>query len=385
MCGGPPPRDSELEGETPIAAGVAGDSGPTRAGPEGVMVMTRSHGSQGAGRRSLSTALTLAALVIVATVLASAAGAAGIRGAAGGPASFTDPTGDAPGAPDVTTVSVDGDAAAQRLTFSVTAPGYEPTTADGLEREVAVWIDTDQNGMTGDPDDGTDYAVIAGNGPDGSFWDVGRWSSSGWGSTPRGATAAFSRTGDVLTWTLSPADIGNPAAFRFYVMTGTWDASDNRVGRDLAPDAGWWSYTLSTAPSGGGTAAPAAKTTLKVDAPKTVPRVAVAGKRFTVTFDVYFEKQEQATVINIGTGTTKTMTMITWEDVTKGKMTCDPSVAGKVIVHAESLANGKARLSFVIPKTARGKLLKVQVRIDAKPAGDSTMLTAKRVATFRVS
>jgi hypothetical protein len=48
-----------------------------------------------------------------------------------------------------------------------------------------------------------------------------------------------------------------------------------------------------------------------------------------------------------------------------GKMVCDPSVAGKVIKHAESFKGGKARLSFVVPKTAEGKLLKVKITITA--------------------
>ena len=64
--------------------------------------------------------------------------------------------------------------------------------------------------------------------------------------------------------------------------------------------------------------------------------------------------------------------------LTRATMICDPSVAGKVIKHAEQFKNGVARLSFVIPKSAKGKQLKVKLTI--KAAGTSST----KVASFRV-
>ena len=61
-----------------------------------------------------------------------------------------------------------------------------------------------------------------------------------------------------------------------------------------------------------------------------------------------------------------------------GKMACNPSVAGKTIGHAESFKAGKARLSFVVPKTAKGKLLKVKIAITASGQ------TAGRTYTYPV-
>jgi hypothetical protein len=61
-----------------------------------------------------------------------------------------------------------------------------------------------------------------------------------------------------------------------------------------------------------------------------------------------------------------------------GKMVCDPSVAGKVIKHVESFKAGKARLSFVVPMTAKGKLLKVKLEITASGH------TAGRTFTYAV-
>ena len=93
--------------------------------------------------------------------------------------------------------------------------------------------------------------------------------------------------------------------------------------------------------------------------PVSTPAKAFAGKPFAVAFRV----------TRSDTGT----------PLTKGRMTCDPSVSGKVLAHAESFKAGKARLAFGIPATAQGKLLKVKVTIQATGGGSAT-----RVATFRV-
>ncbi len=46
-----------------------------------------------------------------------------------------------------------------------------------------------------------------------------------------------------------------------------------------------------------------------------------------------------------------------------GTLDCDPRVGGKVIRHAESFKAGTVRMSFLVPKTASGKLLRVAVEI----------------------
>ena len=64
--------------------------------------------------------------------------------------------------------------------------------------------------------------------------------------------------------------------------------------------------------------------------------------------------------------------------LTTGTMTCDPSIAGKVLPHAESFTGGTARLVMTIPKSAKGKQLKVKVAITAD--GQS----ATKAVTYRV-
>ena len=92
--------------------------------------------------------------------------------------------------------------------------------------------------------------------------------------------------------------------------------------------------------------------------PVTVPAQPHAGKRFTVLFRV----------TRIDTG----------KPLMRGKMVCDPSVAGKVIPHAESFKQGTARLSFVVPTDAAAKLLTVKLTI--KTGSQS----ATRLAAFRI-
>ena len=92
--------------------------------------------------------------------------------------------------------------------------------------------------------------------------------------------------------------------------------------------------------------------------PVTVPAQPLAGKPFTVSFKVTRSD--------------------TGETLRSGRMICDPSVTGTVIRHAESFKGGTARLAFVVPADAAGKLLKVKVTIRA--GGQS----ATKVATFRI-
>jgi len=64
--------------------------------------------------------------------------------------------------------------------------------------------------------------------------------------------------------------------------------------------------------------------------------------------------------------------------LTSGRMICDPSIGGKQIRHREQFTRGVATLRFTVPKTAKGKLLKVRLTI--KLGTQSTT----RISTFRV-
>ncbi len=73
----------------------------------------------------------------------------------------------------------------------------------------------------------------------------------------------------------------------------------------------------------------------------TVPARPQAGKRFTASFKVTRSD--------------------TGAPLRGGKMTCTPSVGGKAIPHTDSFSGGTARVSFVVPATA--KVVKVVLSI----------------------
>ena len=106
----------------------------------------------------------------------------------------------------------------------------------------------------------------------------------------------------------------------------------------------------------GGSASVAAKPV--IGRPVASPSQPAAGKRFTVSFRV----------TRADTGSL----------LTRGAMTCVPSVGGRVVDHVESFVGGRARVGFLVPPSAAGKLLKVKVTIRA---GHS----ATRVASFHVA
>lgn len=102
-----------------------------------------------------------------------------------------------------------------------------------------------------------------------------------------------------------------------------------------------------------------------IGAPTTVPAKATAGKRFTVSFKVTRSDNGKA--------------------LTTGTMICDPSSAGKVITHAESFRAGVARLSFVIPATAKQVRVKVTIKSGTQAATRITMFRVAQVPKPAVS
>ena len=94
-------------------------------------------------------------------------------------------------------------------------------------------------------------------------------------------------------------------------------------------------------------------------APLTLPKTAAAGKKFVFTLAV---KRSD-----------------TGAPLTAGTMVADPTLAGKLLKHVESFKAGKARLAFVVPKTAKGKLIKIKIRITTPGAKSTTKIYAYKV------
>jgi FG-GAP-like repeat len=114
---------------------------------------------------------------------------------------------------------------------------------------------------------------------------------------------------------------------------------------------------------GDGSFGPAVNYALGAPAPPTigrptaVPARPAAGKRFTVTFAV--QRGDNGLPL------------------TSGKMTGHARVrGGRVLADHESFRNGKARLSVVVPKTAKGKQLRVDVTIRAATGKAATSIVS---------
>jgi hypothetical protein len=322
-------------------------------------------------RRASVFAASLIAAAGLGLVGAFAFGAAAHTGelaAQSGSATFVDPTGDGNGAADITTITVGDDPATETVQLTVTANGLHALETE--KPKVAVYLDTDENAATGAGSGdgaGAEYVLYYDYETDGWGWDLAHWDGASWQELPHAQTMSFTGGGDTLAWQLARADLGGTSGFNFWVRSGlrgnNSTVGSDVVGGDRAPDGGVRSYDLSSLTPPATTSPeppPVSPTAVKphIAAPTTTPRKAVAGKRLTVMFPVTRSD--------------------TGAPLTRGKMVCDPSVRGKVIRHSESFRNGTARLTFTIPRTAKGKPLTVKVTINLGSR------SATRIATFHV-
>ena len=250
------------------------------------------------------------------------------------PASFTDPSGDVTGAPDISSITVGDDATSGVITVTATVTGIAPTS------DFTIYLDTDRNPGTGSPS-GSEYLLNTSWDADGRYWDVGRWANGKWQSAPDSTTVSFSRSGDVYTWLLARSDLGNPTGFNFWGAAVSYDESGNVTAHDAAPDDGTWLYVLSAAPK----PKPAADSAPRLGTTTTTPPKAVAGKRFLVALPVTRSD--------------------TGDALLSGSVQWNVTVAGKPVAHTGRFVHGVASVTLLVPPSARGKVLRVQVTVHA--------------------
>lgn len=245
--------------------------------------------------------------------------------------SFTDPAGDAKGAPDITAVSISSDASGM-VQLSVTVPGVEAIEG-AQEPEVDVWFDADKNGATGSPA-GNEYNLFYWRTADDSGWDLEKWNGTKYAEVPASQTLLFSRSGDTLTWRWSSTNDIVTSGFNFYVASGIFDASNTEIAEDDAPDAGVWTFDVSTT-----SIAPA------IGTPLAVPKRPVHGKLFSVSFPV-----------------TRTDT---GQQLQGGTLTVSATIAGKAVPKNASLSSATAHVALQVPAKAKGKTLVLKVTVAA--------------------
>lgn len=182
--------------------------------------------------RRLMLAAMLAALSLGLVTVASA-GTTASRST-----TFSDPSGDAGTAADITTVVVSNDSAGQ-ITFQVTAANpFTPTQA------VDILVDSDRNSSTGDPQaDGTEYDLYQ-NFSDHS-WDLETWNGSAWVEATAFSTVKVSYTTNQYTFSVNKSELGNTSSFGFWIDSCDGDCSAGH--EDQAPASGTWVYQLASA------------------------------------------------------------------------------------------------------------------------------------------
>jgi hypothetical protein len=166
-------------------------------------------------------------------VLAACAAIAALTlvGSAGaGQQSYMDATGDSAGA-DVSGVSVTTDPGAGTITFQVQTNlgGWDENTF------LAVLVDADQNTATGTS--GFDYVLAAAQ-HGGTLVNT---------VTPHVVQEPSTLVNGLWTETIRAADIGNPSAFDFFVLTQTGPDPHFPI-EDRAPDTGVWTYPTAPPP-----------------------------------------------------------------------------------------------------------------------------------------
>lgn len=262
-------------------------------------------------RLGIFAAVTLAALTVVALA------------GAGGSASYADASGDSGSGPDITSVQVTNDDRGN-VTFTIALPNRPSPTP---ELFLLVFLDTDSDANTGDPQaGGADYALAS----DGGAAGLGKWNGSRHAfSVP--ASLVTSYAAGTLRISISAADLGTTSGFRFWIGVDDAEDEDNW---DAAPDRGMWSYTIATAP-------------LRLTAGQVVlqPARPVSGGAFSASIAVRRSD--------------------TGAPLTQATVTCRLMLDGRPLAGASGrvAAGGRATCAARVPRGAAGKLLRGTVTV----------------------
>ena len=269
----------------------------------------------------------------VLLLVSTAALALGAAQLAHADASYTDASGDSKTAPDNTNVTAAHDAAGN-LTFTVRT-SHAALAADSL---VDIAFDTDQNPDTGS--NGVEYFFFVGS----SGWQFVRWDGTKF--VPASASSASgSYTNGVATFKVNKADLGGIEKFTFWADAFQFDANGNVIAEDTAPE-GTEAYVYS-----------AAKVALRASTPVAVPAKPVGGKAFAVGTRV--------TRVDNGAA------------LATGTVTCTVRVGTAPLRATGSMRNGVAACAMKLPKTAKGKLVKVTVKVTFQGVSTAKTFSAR--------
>jgi hypothetical protein len=275
--------------------------------------------------RSRPFALGALAALATALVLAQAGGAVG---------RYADAIGDGAGAPDITGVTVQSDAAGQIL-FQIQIVDL-PSPADV---RTFLLLNTDMNVDTGAPDsDGADYYFVVDE-SDNTYW-FARWDGADWAETAY-STVRVSTNQTGVTISVNRSELGNTEAFTFWTRTRAGAPDANQA--DTAPERGSWHYALAAS-------GPAIESVLVTTKPSFGPR---AGKAFTVTpLGVRLPEAARPLIAPH-----------------PDSYTCRARLAGKALK-----GTGKQGCTWKLDRKARGKRLVVDLTVSYQGASLTTRL-----------
>jgi hypothetical protein len=251
---------------------------------------------------------------------------------------YQDSSGENPAAPDITTLTVSNTDAGV-ISFKINIPNRPQLAQDML---LLVFVDTDANPQTGDPDSlGADY-VIQIFGGEAAFF---RWDGSDFtrrAGDPPATSLIFAYQGGV-TITISAAELGNTKRFGFAVIAISGIAIDPATGdldftnsvSDVAPSAGagLYAYEVRITPP-----------TLVVKKLTPAPARPTAGRAFTLRL-VAARSDTGAAVQN-------------------GRVTCVGRVGNaRLKAQIQGVIGGASVCAWQIPPTAKGKTFRGSVAV----------------------
>jgi hypothetical protein len=273
----------------------------------------------------MKKALLLVASAALTLLAAQVAGAA---------ASYTDPAGDSGTAPDITAVTAANDAAGA-LTFTVRT--NQPALA--ADAFVALSFDTDQNSQTGAS--GVEFVFLLTSGG----WGLLRWDGSN--LVAAGAPSANgSYANGVATFKVNKTDLGGVEKFTFWADTAQFDANRNIIAEDTSPDGtDAYEYTFTK------------PLTLRASKVTTTPAKPAAGKAFIVGTRVTRGDNGAA--------------------LASGVVKCTVRVGTAPLRAAGRVSNGVALCSMKLPKTAKGKLVKVTLKVTFQGVSTTSTYSAR--------
>jgi hypothetical protein len=262
-------------------------------------------------KKHLTRTLVAAAAVLVALVLVPSASSMG---------QYADPAGDSGTAGDIIGLTVTSTPNGQ-IFFNINGNGLSTSKTN------VTWlvIDADANPSTGDPDGvGAEYAFVV---DDDAYWFM-RWDGSDWVDTSS-ATVRVMGGSRGLMISVNRSELGNTSEVNFWAQA--YDETNKRW--DNAPDDGMFNYSLQL--QGVHILAALVQTT-----PAAGPK---AGKAFTLV---------PAGLKLPPDGTTAAVTP------KPDRYTCKATLNGRAVA-----GTGKGGCTWRLPKSARGKVLKVALTV----------------------